>query len=418
MSAIEGEKLEKETKVKDTYYYYFEDGTKQISREVFKIIDKVIHYPRGFEGGRKYKTIDKFVYLGFKGKPPTGCIKSVSFGWGFSKILNPFAYFLDDNVALSEVVVEKKGKTQLDTNNQILYLSEQSLTVLCNSFSSVFKKSKLETKLVLDNELHKLFPQVFAKPNRTYTPNTLAISLSSWGNSIEEFSKNDKKAIRDLFEKLSIGNDFLSDQSLIKTKEIIDNKYIQETLLEYKELMNLTTDGDSLEKKWQLFLKNHSWIFSTIFAQPVILYQDEVYVGGKTINNQNGKLNDFLIQNSLSNNVSFLEIKTHKTKLLENSPYRGEDVYSTSKEVTGCLVQVLNQRDNFQKEFYALKNKSRANFETFNSKCIVLVGSINDLNENQKYSFELFRSNSRDVEILTFDELERKIESLQKLMLR
>jgi hypothetical protein len=104
--------------------------------------------------------------------------------------------------------------------------------------------------------------------------------------------------------------------------------------------------------------------------------------------------------------------------MLDNTSYRGEDVFSATKDLTGSIVQVLNQRDNFQKEFYATKgkSKSRGNFETFNSKCVVLIGSTKDLDQNQKYSFELFRSNSRDVEILTFDELQTKIESLQKLM--
>lgn len=122
------------------------------------------------------------------------------------------------------------------------------------------------------------------------------------------------------------------------------------------------------------------------------------------------------MMNSLSNNVSFLEIKTHKTKLIEGTAYRGDDVFCMSKDLTGCINQVLNQRDNFQKEFYQKKYTSKGEFETFNSKCVVLIGSINSLNENQKYSFELFRSNSRDVEILTFDELENKIKSLQKIL--
>jgi hypothetical protein len=146
------------------------------------------------------------------------------------------------------------------------------------------------------------------------------------------------------------------------------------------------------------------------------LNRDEAYVGGKTMDNKNGKFSDFLVKNSLSDNVSFLEIKTHKTRLLDKSAYRGDDVYSVTKDLSGCINQVLNQRDNFQKEFYVARGKSKENFETFNSKCVVLIGSINDLTEKQIYSFELFRSNSRDVEIITFDELQRKIESLQTLM--
>jgi hypothetical protein len=180
--------------------------------------------------------------------------------------------------------------------------------------------------------------------------------------------------------------------------------------------MTRTKDGEPLEKAWQKYLKKNSWIFSSIFAQPVILHKDEAYVGGKTIDNKDGKLSDFLIKNSLSENTSFLEIKTHKTRVLETKPYRGTDVFSATKDLSGCINQVLNQRDNFQKEYYALKGKSGSSIETLNSKCMVLIGTLSGLTKKQRVAFELFRSNSRDVEILTFDELQKKIESIQTLL--
>ncbi|MDI9857953.1 Shedu immune nuclease family protein [Flectobacillus roseus] len=414
---IKGEVLEKETATKKIFYY--QDTTakiKQISSEIFKKIDQIIHYPRGYEGGNKYKTIQKFIFKEFNGKLPIGVVKSVTYGWGFTKTLNPFAYYIDENYDFEEVVIEKGGKVLFDIANKKLFLNEESLEKLHSAFSSIFKKNKDEVDFVLKTNLHSLFPTDIPTPPKTYIANALATSLASWGNEIDEFSDADKNAIKELFDKLSISTDFLTKDALAKTKEIVDNKYIQETLKKYKELMALKTDSESLEKQWQEFLKDNSWIFSSIFAQPVILYKREAYVGGKTIDNQNGKFNDFLIKNSLSDNVSFLEIKTHKTKMLEKTAYRGEDVFSATKDLTGCIVQVLNQRDNFQKEFYAIKGKSKGSFETFNSKCVVLIGSTKDLDEKQRYSFELFRSNSKDVEILTFDELLTKIESLQKVL--
>lgn len=415
MTTKSGEHLEKENTIKRTFYYY-DNGNKQLSKEEFKKSDIVVHYPRGYEGGDKYKTIRKFTYKGFKGNLPVGVVKAVTFGYGFTKTLNPFAYHINDNFDIDEVIIEKGGKIELDISNKKLYLNETALATLQDAFSSIFKKNKEEVNFVLHTNLHGLFPTTIAKPTKTYIANALATSLSSWGNTIDEFSDDDKKAIKDLFDKLSLSTDFLTKEALAKTKEIVDTKYIQETLKKYKELAEIKTDSESLEKKWQEFLKDNSWIFSYIFAQPVILYKREAYVGGKTIENKNGKFNDFLIKNSLSDNVSFLEIKTHKTKLLDSTKYRGEDVYSTTKDLTGSINQVLNQRDNFQKEFYAHKVKSKGGFETFNSKCVVLIGSTKDLSDEQKYSFELFRSNSRDVEIITFDELQTKIESLQTLM--
>ncbi len=421
MAAFKGEQLVKTLQTKKIYNYIDTDKKiDQLSREVFTNKKLIIHYPRGFDGGPKYKTIKSFHFIGFKKEKdfPVGIFKSENYGWGFTRTLNPFAEYLDNNFDFEEVIIEKEGKLLADVEKKRLYLNESSLIQLNQAFKSIFSKHKAEIDFTVKVNGHSLFPDVIDKPEKTYVSDALANSLASWGNDIEEFSDADKNAIKDLFDKLSVGTDFLSDEALAKTKELIDSKYIQSILKKYKELMALKTDGESLEKQWQFFLKENNWIFSSIFAQPVILFQREAYVGGKTIDNQNGKFNDFLIKNSLSDNVSFLEIKTHKTKLLEKIPYRGDDVFSATKDLTGCIVQVLNQRDNFQKEFYAVKGKTKTkgNFETFNSKCVVLIGSTKDLDENQKYAFELFRSNSRDVEILTFDELQLKIESLQKIL--
>lgn len=417
MDDFKGEKLEKDSHTKEVYFFYDDvNKIKQISSEVYKKTDRIVHYPRGFNGGNKYKTIKKFTYLGFKSNLPVGVIKSVHYGWGFTKPLNPFAYYLNDNLDIEEIIIQKNGKVELNITDKKLYLNEVILIALHDAFSSIFKKNKAEVEYVLKSNLHNFFPRIIPQPEKKYMEDALASSLALWGNSIDEFSDADKAAIQDLFDKLSISTDFLTNEAIAKTKEIIDTKYIRETLKRFNELMDIKTDGESLEKQWQVFLRDNSWIFSSIFAQPVILFKKEAYVGGKTIDNANGKFNDFLIKNSLSDNISFLEIKTHKTRLIDKSSYRGEDVYSVTKDVTGCIVQVLNQRDNFQKEFYTLKGKSKQDFETFNSKCVVLIGSIKDLNEGQKYSLELFRSNSRDVEILTFSELQVKIGGLQKVM--
>lgn len=413
-----GEILKKKLISKDVYHYIDEENSiDYISKEIFKKVDEEIHYPRGFDSQHKYKTIRKFIYKGFKGNLPVGVVKSFKLGYGFTKILNPFSYYINDNFQIEEIIIEKGGITKLDKKNRKLFLSEKNLEYLNKSFSEIYRKSKSEISLNLQIGLNKLFPRNFKAPEKTYVENDLASSIAKWGNSIDEFSDADKSAIQDLFDKLSLSTDFLSTDSLAKTKEIVDSKYIQKTLKKFDEIYSLKSNADNLEQKWQEFLRDNSWVFSTIFAQPVILHKREAYVGGKTLDNTNGKYNDFLLKN-LSDNVSFLEIKTHKTKLTENIAYRGDDVFGASKDLSGSVAQVLNQRDNFQKEFYNLKGKTKTkeNFETFNSKCIVLIGNLNDLSEQQRYSFEIQRNNYKDAEIITFDELKEKIQSLQYLL--
>jgi hypothetical protein len=419
MATTKGEHLYKDDAIKSVYHYVDPDEKiDQLSREVYKTEDTEVHYPRGFKGGAKYELIEKIIYKGFKKKLPVGIIKSVSFGYGFTKTLNPVAYWLEEEFQIKTVIIDKTGPSSIDKKNFTIHLNEQSLIDLQGSLSSVFKKNRAELNLAVRTSLNQLFPKVVAKPPKTYSTDSLAISLSNWGNDITEFSNKDKNAIKDLFEKLSVKTDFLTQAALAKTKEVIDNKYIADTLVKFKSFMTKTTHTPGLEKKWQTFLKQHSWIFSSIFAQPIVLFQDEAFVGGRALDNKNGKLNDFFIKNHLSNNVSFLEIKTHLTSLLDSKPYRGSDVFSTTKDLSGAIVQVLNQRDNFQKEFYSLKEKSShlGIVETFNSKSIVLMGQLSKLSKPQKAAFELFRSNSKDVEIITFDELQAKIESLQSLI--
>lgn len=416
--ATKGEILKKTLISKDVYHYIDEENSiAYISKEIFKKVDEEIHYPRGFDSQHKYKTIRKFIYKGFKGNLPVGVVKSFKLGYGFTKTLNSFAFYINDNFQIEEVIIEKAGITKLDTKNRKLFLSEKDLEYLNKSFSEIYRKNKGEISLSLQIGLNKLFPKNFKAPEKTYVENDLASSIAKWGNSIDEFSDADKSAIQDLFDKLSLSTDFLSTDSLAKTKEIVDSKYIQKTLKKFDEIYSLRSNVDNLEKKWQEFLRDNSWVLSTIFAQPVILHKQEAYVGGKTLDNTNGKYNDFLLKN-LSDNVSFLEIKTHKTKLTENIAYRGDDVFGASKDLSGSIAQVLNQRDNFQKEFYNLKgkNKTKENFETFNSKCIVLIGNLKDLSEQQRYSFEIQRNNYKDAEIITFDELKEKIQSLQYLL--
>jgi hypothetical protein len=392
-----------------------ENNVDQICREVYAKKDKIVHYPTPYKGKNKYTTIKKFTYLGFDGKLPVGIYKVFTFGYGFTKILYPLISYLNSSFKFDEVIIEKGGSDSIDTAGQKLYLTDTSLQRLHDAFTALKNRHDEEKERAVVHQLHLLFPNEVAASAKTYVAGTLTSALSEWGNSLSEFNDSDKNAIKDLFDKLTLLPKFFADKNLSKTKEIIDNKFIQGALDEFNVLLDFKSDTTTLEKKWQSYLKKNSWIFSTLFAQPVILYKDEAYVGGKSIDNSNGKYNDFLIKNGLSNNVSFVEIKTHLTAVMEGKAYRGNDVFSYSKNLSGCISQVLNQRDNFQKEFFSFSHKNN-DVQTFNSKALIIIGQFSNLSVQQKSAFELFRSNSKDVEILTFDELGIKIESLLKIM--
>lgn len=387
----------------------------QLSRITFINEDKTILYPFGYEGGQKYLNIETMEVIGFKRNFPVGLFKSVNYGWGFTRPLAAFAKYIDEDLEINKVIIIKDGTNTLDLENKILTINGSFLKDLNTILTHTIKQCKEEIKDTVLIELNRYFPKDISRPEKKYQKDDLTKVLRTWGNDIEEFSDSDKEEIINLFNKLSV-TPLVNLHNVTQTKQILEKKYIENSIEEFESLLASTSETPTLEKKWQTFLQKHNWIFSTIFAQPIILFQREAYVGGKTVDNSDGKFADFLLKNNLSNNVSFFEIKTHLTKLTEDKPYRGSDVYGASKELCGCINQVLNQRDNFQKEFYSLKYKSKSEIETFNSECIVLIGNLSILKPEQLKSFELFRANYKNVNILTFDEVLNKLKIFLSLL--
>lgn len=212
-----------------------------------------------------------------------------------------------------------------------------------------------------------------------------------------------------------------NSEQIIKKFQFIDSEGLEKLntiigLSNLKRLISIWKENNDNENEefWQTLLKDNSWILSQIFASPLILLQDKAYIGGKGLGNKGGKVIDFIYKNKITNDVSLIEIKTPKTKLLSNE-YRN-NVYSIHPELTGAVVQVLSYKDKIQKEFNSLANESDEDFKVFNPICVVIAGSLDELNLKQIQSFELYRKEMNSVQIITFDEVINKIEMLYDLL--
>lgn len=182
-----------------------------------------------------------------------------------------------------------------------------------------------------------------------------------------------------------------------------------EKLQRIAKLMQDNLDNDS-EEFWQTAVfKVNQWVLAQIFACPCTIFADKAYVGGKDISNSGGNLCDFIYQNSLSQNLALIEIKTPCTKII-GGQYRG--TYSFSYELSGAVNQVLNYRDKFTKEYYSLCHQGSDPFEVMSPKCVVIIGKLASLNPGQVAAFENFRNSLSNLMILTFDELYQRIVDL------
>ena len=174
--------------------------------------------------------------------------------------------------------------------------------------------------------------------------------------------------------------------------------------------------NNSDESFWQTFFKQNSWVIAQIFSYPVILIQDQAYVGGKGINNKGGNVVDLLYKNSFTDNVLLVEIKTPTTPITGKN-YRNQ-LYCASSDLSGSITQILNYKYELRRNFNDLAKQKDGFFQVFNPKCMVVIGKLseNNMDSEHRKSFELFRSNSKQVEIVTFDELFQKVKMLIELL--
>jgi Shedu protein SduA, C-terminal/Shedu protein SduA, N-terminal len=170
----------------------------------------------------------------------------------------------------------------------------------------------------------------------------------------------------------------------------------------------------SEESKWQSLLKQESWVISQLYAQPVVLIKDQAYVGGKSIENTGGSVIDYLFANNLTGNVLLVEIKTPTAPLLRD--YRG-NVMAPAADLSGGVQQLLQARHSFEEEYRQLIERSSVGLQVVSPRCLLIVGTLSSLSDQvARRSFEIFRNNNRQVEVVTFDELIAKAEQLVSLL--
>jgi hypothetical protein len=183
------------------------------------------------------------------------------------------------------------------------------------------------------------------------------------------------------------------------------------------------------EKVWQDFLERNSWVLGIGLAGQLLTSWDdarlEQVVAGYSIGGP-GKRADALLRTSgVIRTMVFAEIKHHRTALLDTEAYRS-GCWAPSKELAGGVTQV-------QQTVYAatqdLSDRLRdtdddaADLDSYTylirPRSFLIVGHLGQLQgagggviTAKLRSFELYRRNLYEPEILTFDELLARAEWL------
>jgi chorismate mutase len=176
--------------------------------------------------------------------------------------------------------------------------------------------------------------------------------------------------------------------------------------------VNLRRNGK--EAAWQKLLELNPFILSMLFGQPVVILQSSASVGGQTLAGGGTKIADFLAKNPLSHNAAIVELKRPDTQLL-GQEYRS-NVFSPSQALMGSIVQILDQRHKLVTDVAGIKHRSKLlDLDVFAVECVVVAGRMPN-EDGRLSSFELIRSQMKDVRIVTFDELLERLQLLRELL--
>jgi len=174
------------------------------------------------------------------------------------------------------------------------------------------------------------------------------------------------------------------------------------------------------EALWQMFFEKNPWIFgyglSYVYLSGLDEKKLEQAVSGYSVFQRGKRVDALLRSRGVISSLCFVEIKTHRTPLLETQAYRS-GCWAASRELSGAVSQVQGTVSTATESVRKLSAKDDAGNPTgddmyqYSPKAFVVAGSLtefvtpNGVNEDRHRSFELFRRNTSTPEIITFDEL-------------
>jgi antiviral defense system Shedu protein SduA len=387
-----------------TIYSYCDDSSKPIhkAKEIFKQENKFIYYPYSVnptDGSLKTKKIQTVVLIGWKDQSDIPNDFKITSRYGFRsiriKLFTQILYSRFKKVEKMSIGINIKNRF----NTKSISINWSDLEPILRKIGNEKRWYDNTRKLMINNELANLTTKLL-KQKKYLNAGQLDAFLNKF-DSFEKVSRADVESLNTVMEtappsKISITSNF------IKTRDKINKVFIEDIINNFEKLMSVKNDN---EKQWQNFFGQNSWVLNHLFPFEVILRRQEAYVGGKTLENEDGRVVDFLFENGFQDNFALLEIKTHKKTLLKRNAYRKPDVFSYSDELSGGISQCLDQKDVFLRDF---GNQERI----IDPKTILVIGLKSNLDEHQSKCFELLRSNQKNVDILTFDELLAKLKGL------
>jgi hypothetical protein len=344
---------------------------------------------------------------------PTGFGRHAKYGLGFKWEYRLIPAAILEMPGITELVIEPGSGASIQVPK--FTLGVERFSAIKRAIDSITARSRerslRERRLLAFNELlHAADPTKFERRYPKVKPGEI-YELVKLGGRAQSRSANDRLAaatvVRDEAAKIAAEQ----PAKLVELKAVIEQVTLKDLIDKIEAML-----GKNLpEPKWQAFFKANPFVLSLAFPHPVILIQEQAHVGGTMLSGAGESIVDFLFAQRFTGSLALIEIKRPSTKLIEAKTFRG-DLHAPHKDLTSAIAQVLDQRYQLLSNF-AAKSHDPALKDTHVSAvhCIVIAGMA-PASIQEKRSLDLFRHSSKDVVVVTFDELLDKLRQLLRLM--
>ena len=223
------------------------------------------------------------------------------------------------------------------------------------------------------------------------------------------------KIIEELLSSGIITSNDIVNIGYRKSKLEIFRKLLEEDgyVDKYKTENNIKQLG--AEAAWQHFFEENNWIFGYgLDYRFLSILQREVTVSGVDMSGKEAAVSDFLL--GCNKFTVLVELKKPDTELYGRDKNRS-NAWKLSDDLTSALSQILEQKASLQVK---AESDPSSHFDdigkpikqkSYDPKAILVIGHSRQFGGENKEAlikaktFELFRRDSRNIEIITYDEL-------------
>lgn len=220
--------------------------------------------------------------------------------------------------------------------------------------------------------------------------------------------------VADLLRKGLITNQDLVNTGYRKLElEKFKNMLYHDGLNEYKNEIGKPQTKD--ESAWQHFLMRNQWIFGYgLDYRFQGILQKEFHASDTNAAGKDGVIADFLLGDKRF--TTFVEIKLPSTELFSGSQNRAKS-WRLSNKLIEAYSQILEQKASGQIKIETTKelfddSNNEISQRSYDSRTILIVGCWKEIDSDstgdkriKEKTFELFRRDSRNIDIVTYDEL-------------